>query len=194
MKRSTCHEPSALKTAVGRPLRPRAFTIIELIMVMIIIGIVAALALPRISLLTQRSEVAALDADLRILQNGIELYAADHAGDYPAGRSDAIGNDGRTEGAFVSQMTMYTDRYGRASAQKTSAYKYGPYLLGGVPPLPTGSKKGATSVAIVLTTPAPQPGSDAGWIYNPLTGEIIGNVGATEFTDFKPSQMALIGP
>jgi hypothetical protein len=48
-----------------------------------------------------------------------------------------------------------------------------------MPPLPVGPKQASTEVLIVATEPAPNAASSAGWIYNPDTGEIIGNVGGS---------------
>jgi prepilin-type N-terminal cleavage/methylation domain-containing protein len=177
----------------GWALRRRAFTLAEMVMVMVIIGIVAALAVPRMSLLTERSEIAALDADLRILQNAIELYAGEHRGVYPASTPDGLGGAQGTEAAFVSQLTMYTDQYGKANSEKAAQYRYGPYLLKGIPPQPYGAKKGSTKVKVMPSGPSPLPALNHGWVYCYGSGEIIGNIGEAEFDEYRSSQMPAAG-
>jgi general secretion pathway protein G len=167
--------------AVGRGrhsrVRRSAFTLAELVMVIIIIGIVAALAAPRVAILHGHGEGAALLADLRILRNSIELYASEHLGNYPGLLADGAGGAARSEAAFLSQLTQFSTVQGGVSDNRSSSFHLGPYLFTGMPPLPVGPKKGGTGVLIVATDPVPTVGSSAGWIYNPDTGEIIGNVG-----------------
>lgn len=61
----------------------QAFSIVELIIVVAVLGILAAIVLPQFqSHVTQAKEVAAKD-NLRILRSAIELYTAKHTGVAP---------------------------------------------------------------------------------------------------------------
>lgn len=148
-------------------------------MVIVIIGIVATLAAPRVASLNGSGEGAALLADLRIIRNAIELYASEHNGRYPGEVADGKSGTARSETALLSQLTQYSNVQGRVATSQSASYPYGPYLFTGMPPLPVGPKQGSTKVEIVSSEPAPMPGSSAGWIYNPTSGEIIGNVGGS---------------
>ncbi len=54
------------------------FTLIELLIVVVIIGILAAIALPKFGQTRERAYVSAMQSDLRNLQSSEEMYYADH--------------------------------------------------------------------------------------------------------------------
>lgn len=56
----------------------RGFTLIELLIVVVIIGLLASIAIPKFSATREKAFVAAIKADLRNLATQQELYYNDH--------------------------------------------------------------------------------------------------------------------
>jgi len=66
--------------------KKKGFTLIELLIVVVIIGILAAIAIPKFSNTKEKAYLAAMKSDLRNLATAEEAYASDNAGAYmPSG-------------------------------------------------------------------------------------------------------------
>src|ERR1700730_18162884 len=63
----------------------KGFTLIELLIVVVIIGILAAIAIPKFANTKDKAYVAAMKSDMRNLATYEEQYAADNHGAYFAG-------------------------------------------------------------------------------------------------------------
>jgi type IV pilus assembly protein PilA len=63
----------------------KGFTLIELLIVVVIIGILAAIAIPKFASTKDKAYVAAMKSDLRNMATYEEQYAADQNGAYFAG-------------------------------------------------------------------------------------------------------------
>jgi len=151
------------------------FSLVELVIVVVIIGIIAAIAVPRISGGAASSDESALKADLTALRNVIDRYAAEHGGTFPGAAADGLGGTVNSALAFVNQLSGYSNVQGQVSLTQDPAYRFGPYLRR-VPPVPVGDNRNSVDVAIDATNSPPvvTTGSE-GWVYNPVTGEIIAN-------------------
>ena len=79
----------------------KGFTLIELLIVVVIIGILAAIAIPKFANTKEKAYVAAMKADLRNLATYQESYAADSSGLYFSG-------NGAVQGFSPSQNVTVT--------------------------------------------------------------------------------------
>jgi len=69
----------------------KGFTLIELLIVVVIIGILAAIAIPKFANTKEKAYIAAMKSDLRNLATYEEQYAADNNGAYFSGNGAAEG-------------------------------------------------------------------------------------------------------
>ena len=138
--------------------RWRAFSLVELVIVVTIIGVLASIAVPRISGAATGANSAALQATLASVRKAIDIYYAEH-GSYPGYDPSAKTPSGDW---FFKQLTMYSDADGDTNATFSPTYKYGPYLR---KPFPTNPTNDLTTVLVKPTPSAPDPAAGSyGWV------------------------------
>jgi len=93
----------------------RGFTLVEILIVVAVLGIIAAMVVPQFSNSSTQVKNSALSTDLRKVRTQIELYKFHHKNMLPA-------SSGETNDDFKQRMTEKTD------ADGNSGTDYGPYM------------------------------------------------------------------
>lgn len=151
-------------------LARRAFTLVELMIVVLIVAILAAIVAPRFSGASQVAQASALRQDLSYIRQQLQVYRAQHQGvspGYPGGDSGSS----PTELDFVEQMTNPTSIDGTVGTVSSPTFRFGPYLAE-IPLCPING----SSAVLVISNGSSMPGvptssSPYGWIYKPETLE-----------------------
>ena len=141
--------------------RQQAFTLVEILIVVIILGILATIVIGVFANASSDTSSKALKDDLRTMRSQIQFYVAQHGSTPPAA-------------TFADQMTLFSDAAGNTSATRDSAHPYGPYVLD-VPRMPIGTEKGKSTVTTGTTY---VPGY--AWRYDPTTGKFVANLPDTD--------------
>ncbi len=143
----------------------RAFTLVEILIVVVILGILATIVLPQFSNASASARENTLKDELRYLRTQIVVYKAQHKDIAP----------GEAGADFIGQMTGHTDEVGNINATQTSVYKFGPYLS----KMPANPINTLSTVEISAASPLTGDGSH-GWVYNPATLEIIADLAGSD--------------
>jgi len=133
-------------------MRRYAFTLVELLIVVIILGILAAVVIPQFSDASTDARVSSLVTNLATIRGQLEFYKMQHNGSYP------------TVTNFAAQMTGTTDATGA-----TTGTQFGPYLQR-IPNNPFTN----TNTVVGTST-----GTDA-WFYTEATGVFLADDGGSE--------------
>jgi prepilin-type N-terminal cleavage/methylation domain-containing protein len=159
------------------------FTLVELLIVVIILGVLAAVAIPQFTSNTEDAKVSALDTSLAEMRNSIELYYHQHNAVYPGAKKQTDGTDvssaAEAATALVAQMTLYSDVSGKTAAVKDATHKFGPYLKKNMPvnPFTDGVNSVLCDIATTDISVAAASGTEA-WKFYVKTGRLIANDGA----------------
>jgi len=163
-------------------LLAKGFTLIEVVIVVIILGLLAVLVVPHLSTAANAEREASLRDDLHFLRTQIMVYQAQHnsiAPGYPSGDLTAK----PSQAVFTNQMTLYTEKAGNTSRTPSDIFKYGPYLQR----LPKNTLNNNSKIQFVGSDnvfPVQANGLD-GWLYQPSTGIIAANVPGTDLHGVK---------
>lgn len=159
----------------------KGFTLVELLIVVIILGILAAVIIPQFGSSTADTKLAALDSNLASLRNSIELYYHDHNAVYP-GVNDSADNSAATLAAcgtsVPEQLMKYTAMNDHTALVASAAGLKGPYIKSGQFP---NNPFTATNTVVCVDTndisDASVTGTEA-WKFYRVTGKFIANTAA----------------
>lgn len=90
------------------PIHRRAFTLVEILIVVVILGILAAIVVPRFASASQDAIKSALQRQLQQFDTQIELYRAHNNGAFPTSHPDnPMAEDGANNGWGIMVSDMY---------------------------------------------------------------------------------------
>ena len=134
------------------------FTLVEILIVVVILGILAAIVIPQFTEASTEAKLSSLCTDLQTLRSQIELFKVQHNDVAPA------------LATFLTQMTNYSDVTGATNATKTATYCFGPYLQK-IPVNQFNDMKDALGNGTLVALGA-APDDAASWAYDETTGAI----------------------
>jgi len=150
--------------------RKSGFTLVEILIVVIILGILAAIVIPQFTNASQDARESSLLSQLQTLRSQIELYKLQHLDKLPNLVGGGVGNV-----ANWDPLTTKTDNAGVLTA---AADGFGPYMQSA----PSNPINGLTNVVDGDTNMA-AAGSACGFIYDyATTGVGTGRIWGTDTT------------
>jgi len=160
------------------------FTLIEILIVVIVLGILAMIIIPQVTAPTEDAKLNALKTNLGAMRNAIELYYHQHNSKYP-GAVDHTDGDGAPPDAaatFKLQLTLYSNAKGQTSEKLDKGnFPYGPYLkdanLPTNPFMESSDLVCDTSTIAITARGEADPASPTAWKFYTQTGVFVANDG-----------------
>jgi len=145
---------------------PKGFTLVEILIVVIILGIIAVMVIPQFSSASESARASMPMDDLRVMRTQLGVFKAQHNG-VPPGFPDCDSTKIPTEAVMLDHVTRSSNPAGATAAVNTPGYPYGPYMR----EIPTNPFNGKSSVKVLLASDVfpNSPSDQYGWIYQPST-------------------------
>jgi general secretion pathway protein G len=141
------------------------FTLVEILIVVVILGILAAIVIPQFTEASTEAKTSSLVTDLQSVRSQIELYKVQHNDNLPG-----VANGTHTAGAaFIAAMTDYTDVFGEPTV-RTDPNAYGPYLQK-IPVNQFVDSDVVTCTPLNGATPGVVDDGTQGWVFDEDTGK-----------------------
>jgi len=146
------------------------FTLVEILIVVVILGILAAIVIPQFTGASTEAKESSLVSNLQSMRSQIELFKIQHNDLLPGEILDnATGTiTPATAVSFVNAMCKKTDQYGNVGTGAT--YRFGPYMKK-IPVNPFSNATGTTVAGLAeegaqvaaSASKLAAGGNDAGW-------------------------------
>lgn len=157
--------------------RNRGFTLVEILIVVVILGILAAIVIPQFSNASEEASINRVKSDLQTARSQIQLYKIQHLGSLPATASFSAHMTGYTLASTASNGAVVTASTAGALGKYLQQIPKNPFVDTAV---------GDTIVDHTGTAVAGT--STAGWTYDDATGDFYAVQGscpaATDMTIF----------
>lgn len=144
--------------------RAQGFTLVEILIVVVILGILAAIVIPQFTSASESAKASSLTSQLQTIRSQLELYQVQHGGEYPTLAADADWD----------KMVKITDKDGTEYDTKAdvpaNTSDFGPYLQ----QPPSNPFTGDDSVKADNT---------GAWKYNDSTGKLQAVIPADKWTE-----------
>jgi prepilin-type N-terminal cleavage/methylation domain-containing protein len=155
------------------------FTLIEMLVVVVVLGILAMIIIPQVAVSTDDANLRTLETNLNTLRGAIEIYYHQHNATYPGATNHTTGvataTDAEAATAMLEQMTKYSRVDGVVGNTKGGLFLYGPYVKG--LNLPTNPYNNLNTLICDFDeadiTVRSSAGTDSGWKFYPVTGVLI---------------------
>lgn len=156
------------------------FTLIEMLIVIVILGILAMIIVPQVTVSTEDAKLSTLQTNLSGIRSAIETYYAQHGNTYPGEKKEtdgsAVTSNGEAATAFIAQLTKYTASNSVAANSKDTTNKYGPYIKGaGFPSNPFDGDNDVTCDYDETNITTRTHDGTSAWKFFPKTGVFIAN-------------------
>jgi general secretion pathway protein G len=143
----------------------RGFTLIEILIVVIILGILAAIVIPQFGNATTSSKTSGVETTAQTLRGAVQLYYYQHSDTLP------------TVANFWTLMMTQTDSTGAPYVAATSPNgPFGPYLQS----IPQNLLNSSTTVIDANIAPGSQLATTCGWEYDYNSGAGTGTIHGTD--------------
>ena len=140
-------------------MKRKGFTLVEILIVVIILGILAAIVIPQFTEASDDARESSLRSDLQTVRSQLELYRVQH-NSYP---------DGATSADWIAQLTETTDVDG-----DTTGSDFGPYLQK-FPQNPFNNQSAVVIDSDGSSGPGLASTDTAGWYFDATTGKFSPN-------------------
>ncbi len=141
----------------------KAFTLVEILIVVIILGILAAIVIPQFTKASEDARVSALKSDLQMIRSQLELYKVQHLDVYPVGTDSAD---------WVTKLVEVTDLDGVVDIDGD----FGPYMQK-FPKNPFVVSSVTTMVDFGTGTATAAGDDSSHWFFNTSNGKFSPNDG-----------------